>query len=75
MLRKFWDIKGPLNEVSLSTEERAAVQHFKSSHSCTPEGTFIVPLPRKEDGKPLGESRSIAVTRLLSLERNLHYKN
>ena len=65
---------GPLSEVSLTPEKRAAVQHSKSSHRRTPEGRFVVPFPRREDSKPLGESRSTAVKRFLSLERSLHSK-
>ena len=75
ILRKFWEVEeGPLSETSLTPEERVAVQHFKCNHSRTPEGRFVVPLPRREDSQPLGESRLMAVKRFLSLERNLHSK-
>lgn len=33
-----------------------------------------MPLPKKPDARPLGESRSQAVRRILSLERSLHSK-
>ena len=36
-----------------------------------PDGRYVVPLPKKLDAKPLGESRSTAVRRFLSLERSL----
>ena len=35
----------------------------------------MVPLPKKHDVKPIGESRSQAVCRFLSLERTLRAKN
>ena len=76
MLRKFWEVQeSPMSETSLSPEEKSAVQHFKVNHSRTEGGRFVVPLPRKENCKPLGESRSQAVRRFLSLERTLHSKN
>ena len=51
------------------------MQNFIIHHSRTTEGRFVVPLPRKADAKPLGESRSQAVRRFLYLERSLHSKN
>ena len=75
ILQKFWEVEeGPLCEVSLTPVERAAVQHFKFNHGRTSEGRFVVPLPRRKDSKPLAESRSIAVKRFLSLERNIRCK-
>ena len=76
ILRKFWEMEEPpRSDSALSLEERSIVQHFKGNHSRTPEGRFIVPLPKKPEAKPLGESRSQAVWRFLSLERSLHAKN
>ena len=73
LLRKFWEIEEkPLSESTSSPEERAVVQHYKDNHSCSTEGRFIMPLPKKPDAKPLGESRAQAVQRFHSLERALH---
>lgn len=75
-LRKFWEVEdGPLSETTLSPEERSAVHHFTTNQTRTKGGRFMVPLPKRENAKPLGESRSQAVRRFLSLERNLHSKN
>jgi hypothetical protein len=38
-------------------------------------GRFVVPLPKKQNVKPIGESRSQAVRRFLSLEHTLRAKN
>ena len=75
LLRKFWEVEdSPLSEVSLTPEERLAVQHFKDNHHRAENGRFIVPLPKRDNVKPLGESWSQAVKRFLSLERTLHTK-
>ena len=48
------------------------VRHFESNHSRTKDGRFVVPLPKDPRAKLIGESRSQAVRRLLSLERSLN---
>ena len=75
LLHKFLEVEdSPLSEVSLTPEERLAVQHFKDNHHRAENGRFIVPLLKRDNVKPLGESRSQAVKRFLSLERTLHTK-
>ena len=75
ILRKFWEIEeSPSDQASLSVEERAVVRHFESNHSRSEEGRFIVPLPKDPNARPIGESRSQAVKRFLSLERSLNQK-
>ena len=61
--------------MALSPEERSIVRHFQDNHYRTDIGRFVVPLPRKPNAKPLGESRSHAVRRFLALERSLHSKS
>ena len=76
VLRRFWEVEdGPLSETTLSPEERSAVQHFKANQTRTKDGRFIVPLPKRQNAKPLGKSRSQAVHRFLTLEHNLHSRN
>ena len=75
LLRNFWEIEeNAKHESCLSSEERFVVQHFEENHRRAPDGKFIVPLPKKPHAPPLGESRSHAVRRFLSLERSLHAK-
>ena len=45
------------------------------NHSRKKAGRFVVPLSRKPNAKPIGESRSQAVRRFLALERSLHHKD
>ena len=72
LLRKFWEIEEQPSEYScLSPEERSVVEQFRKHHSRTSDGRFIVPLPKKPQMKPLGESRLQAVRRHKSLERAL----
>ena len=57
----------------LSLEERAVVvRHFRETHTRSPDGRFIVALPKRPGVKPLGESWSQAIRRFLSLERSLN---
>lgn len=74
-IRKFWEIEeapATCNDSELSLEERTVVRHFQETHSRSPEGRFIISLPKKPGVPPLGESRSQAVRRFLSLERSLY---
>ena len=73
-------ILGGRQAPSLIPEEHSAVQHFKNNHYHTESGKFMVPLPKRESTKPIGESRSLVlvlvlvlvVWRFLSLEHTLH---
>lgn len=75
LLRKFWEIEERINNSTImSAEESCVVKHFQENHTRTADGKFVVPLPIKQDAGVLGESRSTAVRRFLSLERSLHFK-
>ena len=60
--------------MGLSPEENRAMVHFNEHHTRDEDGRFIVPLPRKENVPPLGESRTQAICRFRSLERSLWTK-
>lgn len=76
ILRRFWEIEElSLTKPVLSLEEGTVLKHFDAHHHHTDNGSFVIPLPKKPDSKPLGESRSQAVRRFLSLERTLKRKN
>ena len=75
LLQRFWETEeSPTGKPSLTPEERSVVQHFEANHHRDETGRFLVPLPRKADATPLGESRSQAVRRLLSVEHSLRSK-
>ena len=48
---------------------------FVTLQRTTQRTRMVVPLPKNPSSKPLGETRSTAVRRFLSLERSLHSKN
>ena len=76
ILRKFWEIKeSPANSPVLTLEERSVVQHFDTNYFRMKGGRFVVPLPKRPDARPIGESRSQAVRRFLALESSLHRKD
>ena len=58
----------------LTAEEQVVVEHFNRHHRRDSVGRFIVPLPRKPNAKPLGESRSSAVDQFSCLECSLRRK-
>ena len=76
IIRKFWEFEeSPNSELALSSDEHAVVHPFKVNHRRNNEGTFTVPLPKQPDTKPIGESRSQAMRRFISLEHSLRSKN
>ena len=75
LLRRFWEMEEVgTAESHMSPEERTALKHFRDQHQRDPTGRFLVPLPKKHDAAPLGESRTRAVRRFLSLQRSLQAK-
>ena len=73
ILHQFWksEEKTVANS-TLTLEERSVLDHFNSEHSHTPEGRFIIPLPKHSSIINLGESWALAVRRFLSFEYFLH---
>ena len=74
-LRRFWEIEDyNLQDPVLSPEEKTVVEEFHHHHANDEEGRFIVPLPRKMNVTPLGDSKTQALRRMRSLERSLRAK-
>ena len=72
LLKRFWEVEGcNFPNPTYSTEERNVLEHFKKNHSRDETGRFVVPLPRRPNVTPLGESRSIAFKRFRAVERSL----
>ena len=54
--------------------EQVLIDHFNSTYKREKRGRFIVPLPKTEDAKSLGELRSLAMQRFTWLEQSLWTK-
>ena len=67
-LRRFWEIEEVPQEAPRSPEEHQCEEHFKATHSRTPEGRLSFDYRLKTSPISIGESRSIAVS---SLEQRL----
>ena len=74
LIQRFWEVEEQSTDLALTPDERFVMDHFKAHHSRDYDGRFIVPLLRITNPPLLGESRSSAVSRYLSLERSLDSK-
>jgi hypothetical protein len=73
ILQRFWTLEeAPETRQTLSPVEKLVVDDFNLNHKRDADGRFIVRLPFKSDVTPLGESRTQALRRFLSIERRLH---
>ncbi|XP_054276497.1 uncharacterized protein LOC128995504 [Macrosteles quadrilineatus] len=68
-LLRFWQQEEVPQCNLISEDDRIAEDHFKSTHSRSPDGTYVVRLPFKDQHQPLGTSKSAAEHRLHSIER------
>ncbi|XP_018403676.1 PREDICTED: uncharacterized protein LOC108780429, partial [Cyphomyrmex costatus] len=68
-LRKFWELESIDDKAPTSQDETNCEQHFIQTYKRDDNGRFVVSIPFKIDPKQLGESRSVAVRRLISLEK------
>ncbi|XP_018399454.1 PREDICTED: uncharacterized protein LOC108777138 [Cyphomyrmex costatus] len=71
-LRRFWEIEEVPRQILRSPEEHQCDEHFRTTHTRTSNGRYIVRLPFKI-GPPisLGESRSNAISSFHSMEQRL----
>ncbi|XP_071648512.1 uncharacterized protein [Temnothorax longispinosus] len=69
-LRKFWELEEYTdNNTRLSKEEQYCENHFANTTKRDASGRFVVRLPFRENRAQLGQSRDIAMKRLICLER------
>ena len=75
LLQKFWKVEScDFRFPYYSHGKQAVINHFDDNYHHNEQERFIVPLPRKVEVEPLGETRTMAVRRLLSLEQSLRSK-
>lgn len=70
-LARFWTIEEITNHTAKSEDERYCEAHFTNNVARNYKGRYVVRLPFRTTDAQLGESRSIAIKRLLALERRL----
>lgn len=71
-ISKFWELDGLIHSKNeYSIEEQYCEDHFLSTHRRSSNGRFIVSIPFKRQINELGESKSLALKRLFSVERKL----
>ncbi|GFX75490.1 uncharacterized protein TNCV_522121 [Trichonephila clavipes] len=69
ILQQFWQTEElPLKNISFSAEEEFCENHFKATYKINNECRFVVKLPVYRDINQLGDTRGLAVFRLLAME-------
>ncbi|XP_037823160.1 uncharacterized protein LOC119611586, partial [Lucilia sericata] len=69
-LQRFWEIEQcDVQSKHLTPDEEHAEQHFKENVRKQPDGRYMVKLPFKANSFQLGESKTAAMRRLESMER------
>lgn len=70
-LQRFWELESVPEHPQLTKDELRCESIFVDTHTRDQNGKYTVSLPFKENAPPLGESRSIALSRLHKLEVRL----
>lgn len=71
-LKKFWELEGVPNKISLSPDDRKCEEIFLESHTRDQSGRYMVSLPFRTPNPLLGDSLNSARRRFLSLEARLN---
>ncbi|UYV63214.1 hypothetical protein LAZ67_2003462 [Cordylochernes scorpioides] len=71
LIKRFWELESiPLEEIP-TKEEKDCESHYLKNVVRDESGRYIVRLPFKESAERLGQSKSIAISRFLNLEKRL----
>jgi hypothetical protein len=68
-LEKFWKLEEVSENPIYTKEENLCEQLFKNTTIQDENNRFIVDLPVRENIEELGESRSVAMKRLIAIEK------
>lgn len=71
-LKRFWEINDFNNSTSLSMSDLHCEELFLKNTSRSDSGQFIVKLPLKYSSNLLGDSKDVAVKRMLALEKKFN---
>ena len=72
IVKRFWELEEVPHHPQLTAEEKKCESHFIETHSRTPSGRYIAPLPYNSNIDRLGASRHMAVKRLEQVEKRLN---
>ena len=75
LLKKFWEVEEIPHGNCWSLEEKACEDHFVSTTYRDDDGRYVVSIPWRPGCPTLGESRSIALKRLLQVEKRVRGSN
>jgi len=74
LLERFWTLEeASVEQAILSKTDQEVEDHYLSTHTRNPDGSFMVELPFKTIHPPLGSSRGSAVKRFNRLESRLSH--
>ncbi|XP_025996386.2 uncharacterized protein LOC113005268 [Solenopsis invicta] len=71
LITRFWSVEEVASDKPRSREENECEEYYARTVSRDAQGRYIVRLPFRKADKRLGESRSVALKRLIALERKL----
>ncbi|KAF8791491.1 hypothetical protein HNY73_006347 [Argiope bruennichi] len=74
VLQKFWQMEElPDKKFLMSDEEEFCENHFKSTYRINDQGRFVVRLPVYKDINQLGDTKGMAISRLLAMEKKFKF--
>ncbi|CAI6357679.1 unnamed protein product [Macrosiphum euphorbiae] len=71
LIRQFWEVEEPTPLNKSFNSDKKCEDHFLRTTSRDEKGRYSIALPFKEQASTLGDSRVMAVSRFLNLERKL----
>ncbi|GFV79408.1 uncharacterized protein TNCV_1903801 [Trichonephila clavipes] len=69
LLQRFWETEELSVKKQFLSDEQFCENHFKSNYKYNDKGGFVVKLPIYKDTSRLGNTKGIAISRLLAMER------
>lgn len=71
ILRRFWELEEIPKIQADHPDDIVAEKMFKDHHYRLPNGRYVVPILKREEAPPLGDSKSVAIHRLNGIKRRL----
>ncbi|CAG7817379.1 unnamed protein product, partial [Allacma fusca] len=71
LVKRFWELEKVPEEKSFSSEDAEVEKHYVSTFQRLEDGRYMVRLPMKKDCLDMGDSRCMAITRWLQMEKRM----